>query len=63
MPTLVTATPNPGPIAETLAWGVQIAKLNASITGSTVWFLSDCYGLFGQVIWISIGACQYVTHL
>ena len=51
---LVTAAPAEGQLAAAMAWGVEIADRYKQVTGAEVAFMSDDYGLFGQVTWASI---------
>ena len=53
---LVTGQPAPGQIAAVRTWGVEVAELYASITGSPVAFLADAYGPLGQVTWRTVHA-------
>ena len=53
---LVTGQPAPGQIAAVRTWGVELAELYASITGSPVAFLADAYGPLGQVTWRTVHA-------
>ena len=53
---MVTALPAPGQIAAVRTWGVEVAELYASITGSPVAFLIDAYGPIGQVTWRTVHA-------
>ena len=52
----VSAVPAPGQIGAVRAWGVEVAELYASITGSPVAFLADAYGPLGQVTWRTVHA-------
>jgi hypothetical protein len=51
---MVTGQPAPGQIGSVRAWGVEVAELYASITGSPVAFLADAYGPVGQVTWRTV---------
>lgn len=53
---LVSGVPAPGQIGAVRAWGVEVAELYASITGSPVAFLADAYGPLGQVTWRTVHA-------
>ena len=48
-----TAAPAEGQLAAAMAWGVEIADRYKQVTGAEVAFMSDAYGLFGQVTWAS----------
>jgi hypothetical protein len=54
MATLNTGVIAPGHFAAALAWSVEIASYVTSVTGTPVMFLTDQYGPFGGVAWISI---------
>jgi hypothetical protein len=53
---LVTAQPALGQIGAVRTWGVEVAELYSSITGSPVAFLADAYGPLGQVTWRTVHA-------
>ena len=54
--TVNTGVMAPGHFAEALAWSVEVASYVTELTGTPVLFLTDQYGAFGGVSWISVAA-------
>ena len=50
---MTTATIANGKYEEALRWGAEMAGHVAQVTGSRTLFLSDVFGAFGQVTWLS----------
>jgi hypothetical protein len=50
---ITTAVAAGGQYAEAMTWGVEMAQLVQEITGQTSLFMSDVYGTFGQVTWLT----------
>ncbi len=53
---VTTAVANAGKYGEAFAWGLDMAEYASGLAGTPVTFLTDVYGKFGSVAWISIQA-------
>jgi hypothetical protein len=54
--TVTTAVINNGAYGEAVAWGVGVAELAESITGTPSVFGMSAFGTFGQLVWINVSA-------
>lgn len=54
--TVTTAVINNGAYGDAVAWGVGMAQLAESITGTPSVFGMSTFGTFGQLIWINVSA-------
>lgn len=54
--TVTTAVIGNGAYAAAVAWGIEMAQLAESVTGTPTLFGMNAYGTFGQVTWINISA-------
>ncbi len=54
--TVTTAVIGNGAYADAIGWGVEMAQLVESISGTPMIFGMSAFGTFGQVVWISVAA-------
>ena len=54
--TVTTAVIGNGAYADGIGWGVEMAQLVESISGTPITFGMSAFGTFGQVVWISVAA-------
>ena len=54
--TVTTAIVGNGAYADAIGWGIEMAQLVESITGTPSVFGMSAFGTFGQVAWISVSA-------
>jgi hypothetical protein len=54
--TVTTAVIGNGAYADAIGWGIEMAQLVESISGTPTIFAMSAFGAFGQVVWINVAA-------